>query len=327
VRYSSLPERYTRLNGYNIRYLDYDAETHRTDDYKTLVLLHGIGASAERWLPVAPSLSNYFRVIVVDIIGFGYSDRPKSRYTTDFFISFLQEFLENLHIDNKPSIIASSFSGRLATEFAIRFSNTIEKLVLAAPAGTKSLFTPAFLHYIFAAHTHAYEDALTAFRNMVYDPRIVTADLIKDFMNRMYLPHAIDVLDSTLKELSRSPQLHGRLSKIRNPTLLIWGENDPIIPKEEHASEYLEIPDNHVELIPQCGHTPFVEKPLEFTEIVLKFLSKEEELFSGDYKHKEKYKNWHQCRECGSLFECPPDRCQYNTTKFRIEQCVRCKAF
>jgi 2-hydroxy-6-oxonona-2,4-dienedioate hydrolase len=327
VRYSSLPERYTRLNGYNIRYLDYDAETHRTDDYKTLVLLHGIGASAERWLPVAPSLSNYFRVIVVDIIGFGYSDRPKSRYTTDFFISFLQEFLENLHIDNKLSIIASSFSGRLATEFAIRFSNTIEKLVLAAPAGTKSLFTPAFLHYIFAAHTHAYEDALTAFRNMVYDPRIVTADLIKDFMNRMYLPHAIDVLDSTLKELSRSPQLHGRLSKIRNPTLLIWGENDPIIPKEEHASEYLEIPDNHVELIPQCGHTPFVEKPLEFTEIVLKFLSKEEELFSGDYKHKEKYKNWHQCRECGSLFECPPDRCQYNTTKFRIEQCVRCKAF
>jgi 2-hydroxy-6-oxonona-2,4-dienedioate hydrolase len=327
VRYSSLPERYTRLNGYNIRYLDYDAETHRTDDYKTLVLLHGIGASAERWLPVAPSLSNYFRVIVVDIIGFGYSDRPKSRYTTDFFISFLQEFLENLHIDNKLSIIASSFSGRLATEFAIRFSNTIEKLVLAAPAGTKSLFTPAFLHYIFAAHTHAYEDALTAFRNMVYDPRIVTADLIKDFMNRMYLPHAIDVLDSTLKELSRSPQLHGRLSKIRNPTLLIWGENDPIIPKEEHASEYLEIPDSHVELIPQCGHTPFVEKPLEFTEIVLRFLSKQEELFSGDYKHKEKYKNWHQCRECGSLFECPPDRCQYNTTKFRIEQCVRCKAF
>ncbi|HZD83856.1 MAG TPA: hypothetical protein VE076_13365 [Nitrososphaeraceae archaeon] len=48
------------------------------------------------------------------------------------------------HVDNKPSIIASSFSGRLATEFAIRFSNTIDKLVLAAPAGTKSLFTHAF---------------------------------------------------------------------------------------------------------------------------------------------------------------------------------------
>ena len=98
-------------------------------------------------------LSNYFRVIVVDIIGCGY--------TADLFL-FLQEFLEKLQVDNKPSIIASSFSGRLATEFAIRFSNTIDKLVLAAPAGTKSLFTHAFLHYIFAAHTHAYEDALTA---------------------------------------------------------------------------------------------------------------------------------------------------------------------
>jgi pimeloyl-ACP methyl ester carboxylesterase len=80
---------------------------------------------------------------------------------TSLFL-FLQEFLENLQVDNKPSIIASSFSGPLATEFAIRLSNTIDKLVLAAPAGTKSLFTHAFLHYIFAAHTHAYEDALTA---------------------------------------------------------------------------------------------------------------------------------------------------------------------
>ena len=133
-------------------------------------------------------------------------------HQTSLFL-FLQEFLENLQVDNKPSIIASSFSGRLATEFAIRYSNTIDKLVLAAPAGTKSLFTHAFLHYIFAAHTHAYEDALTAFRNMVYDPSIVTADLIKDFMNRIYLPHALDVIDSALKESSKSPQLNGRLSK------------------------------------------------------------------------------------------------------------------
>jgi 2-hydroxy-6-oxonona-2,4-dienedioate hydrolase len=115
--------------------------------------LHGIGASTERRLPIAPTLSNYVRVIVVDIIGFGYSDRPKSRYTADFFISFLQEFLEDLQVDNKPSIIASSFSGRIATEFAIRFSNAIDKLVLAAPAGTKSLFTPAFLHYLRGTYT------------------------------------------------------------------------------------------------------------------------------------------------------------------------------
>jgi len=130
---------------------------------------------------------------------------------------------------------------------------------------------------------------------MVYDPSIVTADLINDFMNRMYLSHALDVLDSALKESSKSPQLNGRLSKIYNPTLLIWGENDPIEPKEGHASEYLEIPNSHVKLIPQCGHTRFVEKPLEFTEIVLKFLIEQDALFSGDYK----YKNWHQCRECG----------------------------
>jgi hypothetical protein len=57
---SSLPERYTSIKGYNIRYLDYESQIYRTDDYKTLILLLGLGASAERWLSVAPNLSNYF---------------------------------------------------------------------------------------------------------------------------------------------------------------------------------------------------------------------------------------------------------------------------
>ena len=87
MSYSSLPERYARINGYNIRYLDYDSQIYRTDDYKTFLLL-GLGASAERWLSVAPNLSNYFRVIVVDIIGFGY--------TSDFFISFFTGIFRKL---------------------------------------------------------------------------------------------------------------------------------------------------------------------------------------------------------------------------------------
>jgi 2-hydroxy-6-oxonona-2,4-dienedioate hydrolase len=88
VRYSSLPKRYTRIKGYNIRYLDYDSESYRTVDYKTLILLLELGASAERWLSVAPNLSNYFRLIIVDIIGFGY--------TSDFFISFFTGIFRKL---------------------------------------------------------------------------------------------------------------------------------------------------------------------------------------------------------------------------------------
>jgi pimeloyl-ACP methyl ester carboxylesterase len=85
-----VPQRITYVNGYGIRYLDYDNIPHKTnDDENFLILLHGIGASAERWTLVAPALSKHFRVIVPDIIGFGYSDKPTVEYTIDFFMDFL----------------------------------------------------------------------------------------------------------------------------------------------------------------------------------------------------------------------------------------------
>src|ERR671933_1142271 len=135
----------THVNGYAIRYLDYGSH-----DRKPLLLLHGIGASAERWVRVIPTLSKYFRVIVPDIIGFGYSDKPTVEYTMDFFIKFFEDFLENLNI-NKLNIIGSSFGGHLATEFAIKHTNRIEKLILAAPAGMMKSSTHHLDQYIMAA--------------------------------------------------------------------------------------------------------------------------------------------------------------------------------
>ena len=65
---------------------------------EVLVLLHGIGASAERWVPVFPGLSEKFEVIIPDIIGFGYSDKPTVEYTMDFFVEFLDKFMKSLYI-------------------------------------------------------------------------------------------------------------------------------------------------------------------------------------------------------------------------------------
>ncbi|HZC20294.1 MAG TPA: alpha/beta fold hydrolase, partial [Nitrososphaeraceae archaeon] len=85
----AIPQRITYVNGYGVRYLDFDNIPRKSDDNNPLILLHGIGASAERWLPVAPTLSKYFRVLVPDIVGFGYSDKPTVEYTIGFFMDFL----------------------------------------------------------------------------------------------------------------------------------------------------------------------------------------------------------------------------------------------
>src|ERR671933_638090 len=73
----------------------------------------------------------HYRLIIPDIIGFGYSDKPAVEYTIDFFIEFFEGFLKNLNI-HKPYIAGSSFGGHLGAEFAIRFNSRVERLALAA---------------------------------------------------------------------------------------------------------------------------------------------------------------------------------------------------
>jgi pimeloyl-ACP methyl ester carboxylesterase len=118
-----------QVHGNKIRYLDYDNFSSKKSE--NLVLLHGIGASAERWSNVIPFLSKHFRIIVPDIIGFGYSDKPTVEYNMPFFVKFLADFLNSLGV-KKASIGGSSFGGLVAVEFAIKNTNMVNKLILVS---------------------------------------------------------------------------------------------------------------------------------------------------------------------------------------------------
>ena len=269
--------RMTYVNGHSIRYLDFNNPSpnsefkQKEDERKVLILLHGLGASAERWLCVSSMLSKHFRVVIPDIIGFGYSDKPAAEYTINFFIEFFQGFLTNLNI-SRSLIVGSSFGGYLATEFAIRFTKQVEKLILAAPAGIMRTSTRVLDQYIMAALYPTFENAKIAFTNMAYDPTTVTESTVRDFVNRMRLPNAKYAFMSTLLGIRDSPKLHGRLSKVEVPTLLVWGDNDNMIPLQ-YSNGFQEIPVNQLVIVNKCGHTPYVEKPQEFSEVALKFLN------------------------------------------------------
>jgi 2-hydroxy-6-oxonona-2,4-dienedioate hydrolase len=260
------------VSNYGIRYLDYDNTADKSGRTEVLLLLHGIGASAERWLRVIPQLSGHFRVIVPDIIGFGYSDKPTVEYTIDFFVDFVDNFLTNLGVETL-NIIGSSFGGYLAAEFASRFQGKVKRLVLAAPAGIMRSSTRVLDQYIMAALYPTYENAMGAFIEMAYDPSTVSEDTIKDFINRMRLPNSKYAFMSTLLGMRDSPDLAGRLTRVDIPKLFIWGETDQMIPLQ-YASELNGVPNHRLAIIKYCGHTPYVERPTEFNDIVLEFLGR-----------------------------------------------------
>jgi 2-hydroxy-6-oxonona-2,4-dienedioate hydrolase len=264
----STPQKFTSVNGYRIRYLEVGSPNR-----PILILLHGIGASAERWSRVIPTLSKYFHLIIPDIIGFGYSDKPAVDYTMDFFIDFFRSFLDNLSI-SKAYIVGSSLGGHIATEFAIRFNYMIEKLVLVAPAGMMRKSGPTLDRYIMAALYPEYQRVYEAFSEMVHDSNAINQETLMDFINRMNLPNAKYAFMSTLLGIRYAPDLRSRLSNITAPTLLVWGEDDTTIPLEEYSNRYKGIPNlEEIVMIKNCGHIPPIEKPATFNRIVLRFLT------------------------------------------------------
>ncbi|TLX86184.1 MAG: alpha/beta hydrolase, partial [Thaumarchaeota archaeon] len=146
-----------------MRYLDYNNFSLKKKEI--LVLLHGIGASAERWAKVIPFFYEHFRIIVPDIIGFGYSDKPTVEYNLPFFVKFLKDFLNSLGV-KKTSIVGSSLGGLVAAEFAIKDNNMVIKLILVSPAGTMKTSTKTLEEYILASLYPTHENVWRAFINM-----------------------------------------------------------------------------------------------------------------------------------------------------------------
>ena len=252
------------IDGNNIRYLD---EGTSAD---TLLLLHGLGASAERWEDVIPLFAKKFKVIVPDLIGFGYSDKPMIDYTTDYFAEFISKFLNEVGVE-KPNIIGSSLGGQIAAEFTINHNMDVGKLVLVSPSGIMKHSTPALDAYISAALYPNNDSALNAFQTMSCR-NDVNEKTISGFVERMQLPNAKMAFMSTLLGLSNSKVITEKLQTITVPTLILWGENDPVIPIKYAQSFVSAINDCRFYKMIECGHTPYAEKPKAFFQIVSDFL-------------------------------------------------------
>jgi 2-hydroxy-6-oxonona-2,4-dienedioate hydrolase len=147
----------------------------------------------------------------------------------------------------------------------------VNKLILVSPAGTMKTSTKTLEEYILASLYPTHDNVWRAFNNMAFDPRTVTEQTIEEFINRMKLPNAKYAFMSTMLAIRNTTDLSSRLSKILSPTMIMWGEQDDMIPVK-YAEDYRNIPNSNLEVIPQCGHTPFTEKPAVFSKKAIDFL-------------------------------------------------------
>ncbi len=260
-------EEYITINGNRIRYLE---EGNSKD---SVILLHGLGGTADRWLPIFPHLNKKFRVIAPDLIGYGLSDKPQVDYTPNLFTKTILSFLEALALEN-VFMVGTSLGGEVVAECAAVHEPKIKKIVMVAPAGIMKKSTPVLDAYIMAALYPTHETVKSAYQMMAGKDSEINDRSVENFISSMTKPNAKMVFLSTLLGMKNSPPLNEKLNQIKIPALLVWGSEDRMIPIDFAKDFVSSIPNCEFVTINGCGHIPYEEKPIEFSKIVLDFLFK-----------------------------------------------------
>jgi 2-hydroxy-6-oxonona-2,4-dienedioate hydrolase len=121
------PEKIASVLGQNIRY-------YEAGQGPVVILLHGLGAVKEIWMPTLGALAPKFHVYAIDQIGFGHSDKPLLEYKIATFVDFLHEFMKAQNI-GKATLVGNSLGGWIALDFTTQYPGMIDRLVLVDSAG------------------------------------------------------------------------------------------------------------------------------------------------------------------------------------------------
>ncbi|HMD84327.1 MAG TPA: alpha/beta hydrolase [Terriglobia bacterium] len=236
-----------------------------------VILIHGLGADSRHWAANIDALSNNFRVIALDQIGYGQSDKPLTRYTVENFSDYLHGFLLALKIP-EASLVGNSLGGWVALDFTIRHPQMVEKLVLVDAAGlrpTAALKMPeGGRKALSPLNTHWFFDLMAANKEWA------TTDLGPNAFERHVQTGDSYTVASSLAEMITGREFEdNKLVKVHVPTLIIWGRDDLLIPLAMGEQLHQGLAGSQMIVMDGTGHTPMVGKPAEFNEAVTKFLS------------------------------------------------------
>jgi pimeloyl-ACP methyl ester carboxylesterase len=264
------------VNGFKIYY-----EELGKNNTKHVLFIHGLGSSALTWGDIPEALSHTFHTITVDLIGFGRSDKPKANYTIPYFSKFIKDFLWQIGIkdNDKITIVGHSLGGYIALDYAIENKEQTDKLVLIDSSGMLKKPTELLERYKEAVLEKNFFVRLKllnrVFEDMLADTSRYTPSKTIAFMRVIEQQGAEDAFESAYEYSTTTPLELQRLKLIKNiPCLIIWGQNDDLIPPS-HADIFENIFENKIKtIIPNAGHSPHVEKPAKTYRMINEFLTK-----------------------------------------------------
>lgn len=246
-------------------------------DAPAVILLHGLGSSLQTWEPWARRLATEHRVILLDLPGAGLSPPdPTGDYTDSRSLQLIIALMDQLGVA-RASVVGHSMGGRLAWSLAASHPERVDKLVLVAPDGFAS---PGFEYgrapdvpAMLGLMEYALPRPLLRMNlaPAYADPATLTDALTTRYQDLMLAPGARGAMLARMRQTVLQDPVP-LLGRIQAPTLLVWGQQDAMIPIANAADYIRAMPQATLVSLPGVGHLPHEEAPDRSLEPVLAFL-------------------------------------------------------
>jgi pimeloyl-ACP methyl ester carboxylesterase len=267
------------LHGHRVSY-------RRAGSGPVLVLLHGIAGSSATWEDVIPWLAASHTVVAPDLLGHGDSAKPAGDYSLGNYANAVRDLMESLAL-KRATIVGHSLGGGVAMQFAYQFPERCQRLVLVASGGlgreVHALLRAAVLpgadvvlpwlcvagrnsvgrlvHALGSVGMRASADLEETWRSFV--------SLEDPAARRAFLHTVRGIIDLGGQRVSASDRLY---LAAELPTLIVWGEQDPLIPVLHAREAHARIARSRLEIFPGAGHFPHRDDPERFASVLLDFV-------------------------------------------------------
>lgn len=244
-----------------------------------VLLIHGSGPGVTAWANwrmTMPALSQRYRVIAPDMIGFGYTDRPPgTQYNMATWTEHAIEVLDALELQ-RVHVVGNSFGGSLALSLAINHPDRVDKLVLMGSVGVQFEITPAL------DAVWGYTPSVTSMANLLtmfsYDQSMIGPDLAELRYRASIQPGFQEAFASMFpapRQAALDAMTHDEsaIAALKNQTLIIHGREDRVIPPATSQRLFELISHSELHLFGRCGHWTQLEHSARFNALVADFLA------------------------------------------------------
>jgi 2-hydroxy-6-oxo-6-(2'-aminophenyl)hexa-2,4-dienoate hydrolase len=266
-----MQEHYIKVGEINTHY-------YEAGQGEPLLLIHGGGAGADawgNWKGCLPRLAEQFRVLAVDMVGFGKTDKPDPstfEYSQEARVQHIIAFIEALGLEN-VNLVGNSMGGATALGVCMRRPDLVGKLVLMGSAGLK--FEPTEALRVIMGYAPTRENMEKLVRTLTHEEFEIDSELIDYRYNLTLQPGVMEAYQAMGRWIAEHGlfYLDEEIRQVRQETLIINGKQDKVVPAEVawRFSQLIEL--SWLCLIPHCGHWVMIERRDEFCALTSWFLA------------------------------------------------------